>query len=51
MKWDDSKLLKSHQSKSVINWKFLDFIPRASLKKREGRLDLKLCFECCVRSV
>lgn len=51
MKWDDSKLQKHHQSKYVINWQFIDFIPRASLKKREGGLDFKLHFECCVRSV
>lgn len=38
MKWDDSKLLKNHQSKYVIKWQFIDFIPQASLKKREGKI-------------
>lgn len=51
MKWDDSKLLKNHQSKYVINCQFIDFIHWAILKKREGGLDFKLHFECCVRSV
>lgn len=33
MKWDDSKSPRNHQSKYVINWQFIDFIPGASLKK------------------